>query len=768
MLGNDNFAIYYRCSKMKTMKSVAKWVDALNGLYQRHTTGFSIVLIVLFVLLSNATYIFITDPDPLISRSGLPTSSSGAVLNLPFAGGNSIEGNDGITKQALGVQANEQVFSWKLPLWNYYEGIGMPLLGETQSAALSPFTLLLSLPGGFLINAIVLELLSGIGAYLFIRRLVNKKNETVDNTIAIAGGCLYATIGVFMMMPSAGCNPIAFLPWSMLGVSLLFASGKKIFSARTITASLILTLSFVLSLSSGFPETAYINGILVLIFAIILFVKSKKDEKIPKLVSLVISGVVTVLISLPWLIEFLTFINPEYGHTGLHSSVVLDGIKDIPSAFLSSFIPHAIGFDESNPIFGSIGGVFTVSCVILALFAILSKNIPLWQKLLFGGWFLIGWLRVIGVPIVSMVMAHVPMLGAAAVYRYIPVSMSLALIILACLGLNEVVSRRKLNRKHFAIVLITIIIFYTLVLYAGRHLIKDFILSDPKLALFSVFFIELSVFASLAIFIAIFTKWKYKKLFICGVLLIESLLCFSVWQLGADPRGTTVDTRAVQYVQENIGTQRFESNILWPNYGSYFNISQLSMKDLPIPTVWYEYINENIDSYLSSIGFLSNKFDKQRIEQDKKLGVKYLVLKKNSLADIDSNIAKEEKLTLVYTDDNIDIFEIPGYRPYFDANGCYVEKSIGFDTFEVSCTKDTDITRLELYYPGWHAKVDGVEVTIRKDSGLFQQVSVSPGKHTIEYYYWPKHMTISLIGAGVGILTLIAGVVYLIIIRKRV
>lgn len=739
----------------------------LKKVYQKHVTVSSIALITLFVLLSNAVYIFVTDPNPLISRSGLPTSSAGAVLNVPFAGGNSIEGNDGITKQALGVQANDQLFNWQLPLWNHYEGVGMPLLGETQSAALSPFTLLLSLPNGFLINAIILELLAGIGAYLFIRGLVNRKNERIDNAIAITGGCLYATIGVFMMMPSAGCNPIAFLPWSMWGVSLLFSSGKELFSRHNIAAVFVLTLSLVLSLNSGFPETAYINGLLVLLYAGVLFFRSKREEKVPKLISLVASGVVTILISLPWLMEFLAFIKPENGHTGLHSSVVLDGLRDMPSAYLSSFIPHAIGFDESNPIYGSIGGVFTISTVILALFAVFSKYVPLWQKLVFGGWFAIGWLRVVGVPVVSVVMAYIPMLGSAAVYRYISVAMAFALIVLACIGLHEISSHRKLNKKHFGIILLLVAIFYAVIFFMSKGLIKDFMLTNSKLALFSTFFIQLSIFASVAVFVAAFVKWKHKKLFICSVLLIESLLCFSIWQFGADPRGTTVDTRAVEFVQQNIGNQRFESNVLWPNYGSYFNISQLSMKDLPIPTAWYDYINDNIDAYLASIGFLSNKFDGDRIEQSKKLGVKYLLLKKNSLADIDKTVTKDKGLTLVYTDEKIDIFEIPGYRPYFEAKDCSIEGSEGFNVVEVNCARDTAVTRLELYYPGWHAKVDGQEVSIDKDGELFQKVRVSKGKHTIEYYYWPKYMTASLVVAVIGNLILIGGGVYLVATRRK-
>lgn len=715
------------------------------------------------MLLSNFIYIFVTNPDPLVLRSGLPVENSGVPLNLPFYGGNSIEGNDGITKQALGVQANEQLFNGKLPLWNHYEGIGMPLLGETQSAALFPFTMLLSLPHGLLINEIVLEIIAGIGAYLFIRRLKNKKDTKIDNVVAITGGLLFATLGTFMMLPNACFNPIAFLPWSLLGVDLIFSSNKKFLSKKNVLAMLVFSLSIIFALNSGFPETAYINTILVFIYTAVLFIKTKKNDKLVKFFSLAAASLLAIMISLPWIFEFFTFINPANGASGIHDETILNGLKDTPSALLS-FIPNAIGYDESNPSFGGVGGYFMISGLILALFAICNKNIKLWHKILFGGWFLIGFLRIIGVPIVSILMSFIPMLGSAAVYRYIPPSMSLCLIVLACLGLNQLLIDRKANRKIFAAITGFAFLFYGFILFYARHLIKDFILSGSKHALFATFFIELSVFACVLLLVAIFSKWKHKKIFICLVLSLESLICFSVWQLGAESKTATVDTRGVEFLQQNLGVQRFESNVLWPNYGSYFSISQLSMKDLPMSALWADYIAENLDSYDASIGFLSNKFDAQRIEQDKFLGVKYLFSAKGSLEE---DFIKEQGLTLAYQDDKTEIFEIPDYRKYLSGDNCIISETIDFNRFTVNCDKNSKLTRLELFYPGWHATVDGETVEISMVDGLFQQIDIDSGEHQIEFYYWPKHMNLALIGAGTGLLVIVVATIYAFVPDKK-
>jgi len=721
-------------------------------MYREHTTVASILIVVVFVLLANFVYIFITNPDPLILRSGLPAQNGGGYLVLPFAGGNSIEGNDGITKQALGVQANNQILNGQLPLWNHYEGVGAPLLGETQSAALSPFTLLLSLPNGFLVNEVVLEMIAGIGTYLFIRRLRDKKGYQVDNLVAISGGCLFATLGTFMMLPNACFNPIAFLPWSMLGITLIFSGSKRIFDRKNIVAMMVLAVSVILALNSGFPETAFINMILVSIYAIFLFVKTKRSEKVSRIVSLGIPGILTVLVSLPWLVEFLTYINPANGSTGIHNNVILGGLSDSASAYLSSFIPNIIGFGANNPVYGDIGGFFTVSGIILAIYALFSREIKLWHKLLFGGWFLIGWMRVIGVPLVSVIIAHIPMLGSAAVYRYIPASMSFSLIILSCLSLNQIAQNKRVSRRVFATVLGFTIVFYGYILYGARSILKNFVLMDSKHALFAAFFLLLSIFASIAVLLAVSIKWKYKKQFLCLVLVIESLLCFSIWQLGASSKQAVVNTQSAQFLQQNLGKQRFDSNIIRPNYGSYFNISQISMMDLPIPTLWADYIKKNMDAYIPSIGYLSNKFDANRIEQDRSLGVKYLVVVRASL---DNSTIQQQNLGLVYSDQEIEIFEIPNYTQYLSGDSCSAVSSPSFDKFTVKCSQDSQIRRLELFYPGWHVKIDGKDAEIQKDGNLFQKVDVSKGEHEVEFYYWPKYMTASVTLAGIGTATIL-------------
>lgn len=733
-----------------------------TALYHKHTVATSVLLIVGFIFFANFAYVFITNPDPLLSRSALPVQNGGKFMPLPFDGGNSIEGNDGLTKQALGIQSVHQLLSGNLPLWNHYEGIGAPLLGETQSAAWFPFTLILGLPYGFFLNQFVLEVLAGVGMYLFVRSLENKSSRKVGNAAAIVAGCLFATLGTYMMMPSAGFNPIPFLPWCMLGVASIFSSSKRFLDKSNIIAMLIFSLSVAFSLLAGFPETAALNLLLVGIYTIVLFVKTKRSEKKVRAFSVILAGVVALLLALPWLLEFFVYTNPANGSSGIHNKPVLLDLTNGASlsvAYLASFIPNAIGFTSSNPVYGGIGGFFTVSTLVLAILAMFNKNIALKWKLLFGGWFLFGWMRVIGVPIVTAIVAHIPVIQHASILRYIIPSLSFCLIILAVLYVDSIKNNSREKSKIFIGVVAFTILFYGFMIYGARHYIVDFITENTRNTLFSVFFFELSVIVSAAILILLFVKWKHKKAFIYTLLVLESIMCFSIWHFGAYSKGSVVDTRSMQFLQQNLGNQRFDSNMLNANYGSYFDIAQLSMRDLPIPTLWHEYITENFEAFDPSIGFLSNVYDANRIEQDEKMGVKYMHVVKGSLSD---DIIQQRHLKKVYADQSTEVFELPGYRHYLSGDGCSVTKEMGFDRFVVDCARDSSLRRLEVFYPGWHASVDGSEVTISKAENLFQKIDIPQGKHTVEFYYWPKHMTASLVLFGLGVTSLLVAGVYLI------
>jgi hypothetical protein len=224
----------------------------------------------------------------------------------------------------------------------------------------------------------------------------------------------------------------------------------------------------------------------------------------------------------------------------------------------------------------------------------------------------------------------------------------------------------------------------------------------------------------------------------------------------------------IEFLQKNIGNQRFDTNFIQPNYGSYFNIAQIGINDLPVPKLWCDYVMNNNRTETGNenciVGARTIQPTDEYINQDKELGVKYLAVSKGFLT---KEIIISQKLVLVYEDEYMEIYENTGYRKYLSGDDCEVVETNSFDNFEINCDANSTLTRLELFYPGWHAKVDGEEVDIRKVEDLFQQIDVSQGEHKVEFYYWPKYMTLAIVGSCIGAINVLLLCALVLIYRRK-
>jgi hypothetical protein len=65
-------------------------------------------------------------------------------------------------------------------------------------------------------------------------------------------------------------------------------------------------------------------------------------------------------------------------------------------------------------------------------------------------------------------------------------------------------------------------------------------------------------------------------------------------------------------------------------------------------------------------------------------------------------------------------------------------------TLEVETNNLAMLVLSEIYAPGWHARVDGVRAEVWRVNEVLRGVSVAPGKHRIEIWYWPWTLTVGL------------------------
>ena len=169
------------------------------------------------MLLANLPYLLgFFDPNPLDFRGGLTSAITHGLLG----GRPTIDPSNGFTSQAIGHLAALDLLHLHLPWWNPYEATGMPLLGETQAAALFPPTLLTAFSNGQLYEHVLFELIAGVCTYRLLRRL------GVAPPAAIAGAIAFALNGKFAWFSDAGVNPLPFLPMLLLGIERAFAAAR--------------------------------------------------------------------------------------------------------------------------------------------------------------------------------------------------------------------------------------------------------------------------------------------------------------------------------------------------------------------------------------------------------------------------------------------------------------------------------------------------------------------------------------------------------------
>ncbi len=104
----------------------------------------------------------------------------------------------------------------------------------------------------------------------------------------------------------------------------------------------------------------------------------------------------------------------------------------------------------------------------------------------------------------------------------------------------------------------------------------------------------------------------------------------------------------------------------------------------------------------------------------------------------------------------LDIYRLPHPAPYFSTGdtGC-VLAATSRAAVSATCPEPTVLTRLELFFPGWRATVDGRSApVVRAADPLFEAVGLPAGRHVVRFAYAPP-------GARIGWGCLVVGVLLL-------
>lgn len=706
--------------------------------------------------MANAPYLFGPfDPNPVLVTSGLAEHVSSGVLG----GQATIDPNYGWQAQALGHRAILEWIHGQVPWWNPFEGVGMPLAGNMQSASMFPLVPLMLLPNGVFLSHLVLEVATGAATCALLRRL------GVGTAAAVGCGSAFALDGTFSWFAIAPVNVIVSLPLALLGVE----QARSAAASRRRGGWALLAVAVAVSVYAGFPETAFIDGILVLVWLLARFGGLSWRTIRSLALKAALGALSGVLMAAPLLVAFAD--DSRGAYLGIHSAsldrLALPASGSVQVAF-PYFLGPIFGFDANGAltaVWGNVGGYLDTSLIVLAVMGLVGAVRGPYRGLraVLGLWVLVALARTYGAGWAMAVVGAIPGMDRVAFYRYSPVSVEMAVVVLAALGIQDLAAAGWRSRLVTAgAALAAAAVAAAALVGLGDRAIRH-IASAPHAGLWREASTAWGFALLVAVALAALLPRRARPAAIACLVAVDAVALFVVPQLSA-PRGGRVDTAALAYLRSNLGEQRVYAMglVLQPNYGSYYGVAEADYDELPVPRPWVTYATTRLDTGASPITFdgtVRASAGSPSATQEllahlgafRAAGVAYVA--------VPAGQALPAPLARVWSDRLMWIYRLAGAAPLFSTvgapPGCSVS-SATVDTARVTCGRPATLVRRELYEPGWHATSGGRSLPVSAYDTAFQAVRVPAGTTSVRYYFEPPHIGEAWAADALGLLMLAA------------
>jgi hypothetical protein len=525
-----------------------------------------------------ASYLTGLSDNPLILNSGAVLGGTSILPGSPFT-----DANIGWTNQALGHLAARDWLHGIIPWWNPDSGIGLPLAGEMQPAALFlPFVLLLIFPSGLLWLMGVLQALSAFACFHLLKRL------DLSRTATLVGALLFEFNGTFASVPGETIlNVIPFLPILLLGIE--YARDRR----GTIPAFLLVAIGIGWSLLGGFPETAFIDGLFALVWIAARYPGAKRPFAYP--LRIAAGGLVGLMIAAPGLVAFLDYATLS----GAFDHHLVGGITVDYHGLATILLPYVFGLNGDNMGSGwmesfldGTAGYIMLALLPFAFAGLISRRLPILQAAL-AGWIILSLAKIFGVPPAMALFGAIPFMKEVMFYRYSAPAWELAAIVLAMIGFDDCRAHRRLRIP----LLLTLLIFLATLAIASPWS-PGFRWSPAARITMEQRFAAAAGFGALGLaalgLIERFLHPNRRPIAFATVLVVNALLLFNLPQL-AGMRGARVDWPAIRYLHRHIGLGRFyTTGPITPNYAVYFDLASINDNYLPVADNWADYVGHDL------------------------------------------------------------------------------------------------------------------------------------------------------------------------------
>ena len=563
-----------------------------------------IALLPLFIQLPGL--LGLIDIDPQLTLTSLGVGGSSGLL-AGQAGW--LDTNVGFTTQALGRASAESWLSGSVPWWNPYSGVGLPLAAEMQPASLFlPFVLLLHFDSGWLLLRIILQIIGGVATHQLLREL------RLAPQACLVGGLLAVLGGTYAWLPDAPSHPIAFLPVVLCGVE----RARRAACERRRGGWVWISVGLALSLTAGFPETAFIDGLLVVCWSLWRLLQPQFHGRgngtvgqvgmlrARFLMKLGAGTTAALLLSSPAVWPFLHLL--ARANLGMHAGFAHAALRT--AAFPMFVIPYiygnlATGGGPDGPtwwLWGQVGGYVGVTCAALAVTGLLNwRGREYGLRLVLGVWILACLGKTAALPGVTEAFNLLPSIAEAAFFRYSEPAWTFACIILAAFAVDAWLAR-QLSRPLIIVSGLCAMAASGLLAACAWPTIHQ-LAASPVYTATSILLLEWSAGLAIAIFVILSIAPKTNRVRALVVFVsLDAIFNYGL-PLLASSRHRSVDLAPVEFLRKHLGLQRFYSlGSIAPNYAAYYGLASINETAVPRPRVW-DAVVSRLDPLADPIAF---------------------------------------------------------------------------------------------------------------------------------------------------------------------
>lgn len=511
----------------------------------------------------------------------------------------------GLITQPLGMLSAADWLHGIVPWWNPYSGVGMPLAAEMQTMSFFlPFVLLLKSWQGWLVLKLILQMLCGLFMYALLIEL------GLTRLAAFLAGALYALNATFFLVPHT-MGPLPFAPLLLLGIERAQRAARE----KWPLGWGLIPLALAYSIYGGYPESAYIDGILAAVWVMWRF--AMIGDARWRFAGKIALGVgIGLALSLPLLVPFFQYIVQSYlsRHAKLFSWIWLES----PGAPVQLF-PFIYGPIGAAPPAGvpaalvnliqaywvQLGGWFGPIAVTLALAALLRPSPQRGLAFVMFGFVLVWQARIWGFPPAIWLIDALPLMAQTDAIRFCGPAMEIACFIMAGIAVDAWQRSGALDRcATILLAALGVAVILIAVLPASGALRAWFAgAAAPRSFALAASGSELGLAVAAGLLLTIRPS-RIALLALAFILGADALGTAAIGQLGAPFRGK-LDLGGVRYLQHHLGGARFYSlQPFGPNYPAAYGLASIDENELPVQATWNRYIHQHLDPYADVVLFI--------------------------------------------------------------------------------------------------------------------------------------------------------------------